>query len=113
MRIATALAEDQRGNQRRNTGVDVHHGTAGEVQRAHLEEEDAAGPDHVRAREIDDSEPDRGENHHPRELDALHCLPHPQGSGTRGTSPLKANDTVLPHALLSKAPGAEHKPTAY
>ena len=58
-------------HQARDTGVDVHHGAAGEVQRAHLEEEAFGAPDHARDRQVGEGEPEHHEDQHRRELGAF------------------------------------------
>ena len=64
------LPDDQRGDQRRDAGVDVHDGAAGEVERAHLGEP-AAAPDPVGDRAVDDDRPQRDEEHVGRKAHAL------------------------------------------
>ncbi|CRQ21749.1 hypothetical protein PAERUG_E3_London_17_VIM_2_03_09_05208 [Pseudomonas aeruginosa] len=71
-RVALALAQHQAGDQAGDTGVDVHHGAAGEVQHAPVPHQGAVtAPDHVRDRRVDHGEPDRHEDQHRRELHAL------------------------------------------
>ena len=79
--IADALADHERADQAGDAGVDVHHGAAGEVDRA--EGEDQAGriahrrsgtapePDHVGDREVDEGDPERDEEEHGGEFDPL------------------------------------------
>ncbi|MNZ66102.1 hypothetical protein D3C78_843140 [compost metagenome] len=75
-REALALAQHQAGHQAGDTGVDVHHGAAGEVEHAPVPHQAAvAGPDHVRDRCIHQGEPDAHEDQHRGEL-------HPLGEGT-------------------------------
>jgi hypothetical protein len=62
----------QAAPQRRDTGVDVHHGAAREVQHAPVPEERArAGPGHVADGRIDQHQPERREDKHRGELHAF------------------------------------------
>ena len=85
-RIARAVAEDERGDQRRYTGVDMDHGTTGKVESAHFKEQSAASPDHMRDREIDDGQPDRAEHHDRGKFHPLDNRPEHkrQGDGREG-----------------------------
>ena len=56
-------------HQCRDTGADVHHGATGEVQ---VFAEEAAAPDHVGQRGINQEQPDRREQAPEAEADALH-----------------------------------------
>ena len=58
-------------DERRDPGIDVDHGAAGEVDRAHVEDQAGAVPHHVGDREIDERDPQRDEQHDARELDPL------------------------------------------
>ena len=67
-----ALAQYQARDQTGDTGVDVHHGAAGEVEHAPVPHQAAVtGPDHVRDRCINQGEPDAHEDQHRGELHAL------------------------------------------
>ena len=56
------LADDDGRDQRRDRGVHVHDGAAGEVERAHVGQP-AAAPHPVRDRAVDDQRPQRDEHH--------------------------------------------------
>ncbi len=71
-REAFALAQYQARDQTGDTGVDVHHGAASEVEHAPVPHQAAVtGPDHVRDRCINQREPDAHEDQHRGELHAL------------------------------------------
>ena len=66
------LAEDQARDQTGHTGVDVHHGTASEVQHAPVtQQRTRTAPDHVGNRCVDQGEPDAHEDQHRGELHTL------------------------------------------
>ena len=65
-----ALADHQRRDQPGDAGVDVHDGSAGEIQQTHLLQE-AAAPHPMRRGNIDDEQPHRAKQHEGRELHAL------------------------------------------
>ena len=67
---ALSLADHQRRDQPGDAGVDVHDGSAGEVQQTHLLQE-AAAPHPMRRRNIDDEQPHRAKQHEGRKLHAL------------------------------------------
>ena len=69
-RIVAPLADHERGDERRDAGVDVHDRAAREIERAHLREP-AAAPDPVRDRRVDDDRPERDEDDVRREPHAL------------------------------------------
>ena len=58
--VVLAGAEHERGDERRDAGVDVHHRAAGEVEHA-AAHEPAAAPDPVRHRRVDQQGPERDE----------------------------------------------------
>ena len=64
------LADHQRRDQPGDAGVDVHDGSAGEVQQTQLLQE-AAAPHPMRGGNIDDEQPHRAKQHEGRELHAL------------------------------------------
>ena len=68
---ADALAEHERGDQRRDAGGDVHDRAAGEVERAQLVEPAAGAPDPVRDRVVDERRPEQAEEHERLEALAL------------------------------------------
>ena len=68
LRPADPLTEYQCQRQRRGTRVDVHRGTAGEVQRVQLGGDEAAAPDPVRDRDVHQREPAAREQHPAAEL---------------------------------------------
>ena len=55
--VAITLAEKQRANEARDTGIDVHHGAAGEIEHASAAEEPAA-PHPMRYGRIDQKQPE-------------------------------------------------------
>ncbi len=55
--VVAARSQDQRGDQRRGAGVDVHHRAAGEVERPERPEP-AAPPDPVADRGVDQQSPE-------------------------------------------------------
>ncbi len=70
--VTLALADDQCCDQAGDAGIDVHHGAAGEVEDVPIPEQRAiARPRHVADRQVDDREPDRGEQHHRPEAHAF------------------------------------------
>src|SRR5207302_4733466 len=94
-------------DQRDYTGVDVHHGAAGEVERTFLENEAgmAVGyircfrgrisiraipiPDHVRDRQVREGEPQDAEDDHRGELEAFRVAPGDQRDRNRGEGQLE------------------------
>ena len=94
-------------------GVDVHHGAAREVERAPLPDQAGLGvhgvdhvlagigvrahpePDHVRDRRIAEGEPQRHEEQHGRELDALGEGAHDQAAGDAGEGGLEGGEQQL------------------
>ena len=68
--VAAALAEEERGDERRVAARHVDDETAGEVLGAEREEP-AAAPDHVRERAVDHQQPDRDEGEVGTEAHAL------------------------------------------
>ncbi|MCY1287930.1 hypothetical protein D9M70_369460 [compost metagenome] len=95
-RITLALAQHQAGDQASHTGVDVHHGAAGEVQHAPVPHQGAvAAPHHVGDRRIDQGEPDGHEHQHGGELHALGKGTHDQGGGDDGERHLEGDEYAL------------------
>ena len=68
--IAQALADEPRADQAGDARVDVDHGTAGEVDGTQLTQV-AATPDDMCHRDVAEGEPQRREQQHRAELDAL------------------------------------------
>ena len=69
--VTLALAKDERGSERRGTRVDVHHGTAGEVESAQFPQHAADSPYPVRHGVVDDRGPQKREDEERAELHAL------------------------------------------
>ena len=65
------LPMHERGDERRDAGVDVHDGAAREVEEAALEQPAVRRPDPVRDGDVDDDEPQDREQQHRREPHAL------------------------------------------
>ena len=125
--ITDALANHEGAHQTRHSGVDMHHGTAGKVQRAHLPQITAFGvhgvhdffagvsvrahpePDHVRDRGVAESEPQHAEHQHRRELDALCKRAHDQRAGNRRKAGLEGckHDLRDVHAFAEGGRGCE------
>ncbi len=97
--VADALADQVRTHEAGDSGVDVHDGTAREVERAplpdhagggvHLVDDVGAGvgvrtlpePDHVGDRQVAEREPQHHEDQHGRELDAFRERADDQAAG--------------------------------
>ncbi|EEF93796.1 hypothetical protein CATMIT_01567, partial [Catenibacterium mitsuokai DSM 15897] len=94
--VAHALADEVGADQTGDAGVDVHHRAAGEVDRA-LGEQIAVRPvpDHVRDRQVGEGEPDRREQQHRGELDALGEGADDQRAGDAGEGRLERHEHVL------------------
>ena len=75
LRVAEALAQIERADQRRDAAGDVDHRAAGEVERGNAAaggvEQAADAPDHVRHRAVDKQRPEREKHGHGAELHAL------------------------------------------
>ncbi len=117
--VADTFADHVGADQSRYTGVDMHYGTTGEIERALLEqpargrrgfisrrrisESVRAGPvpDHMRDRQIGESKPQRHEQQHRREFDPLRKRTHDQAGGDGGEGQLEGDVNVLRnhHAL--------------
>jgi hypothetical protein len=69
--VADALAEEERADEARHAGIDVHHRAAREVEGSEAEEIAFREPYHVGHGEVDEGDPQGREQHHGRELDAL------------------------------------------
>ena len=78
--VVLALADHDRGHEGGGGGVDVDDGAAREVERAHLREE-AAAPDPVRDRGVDDEAPQRDEREVGPEAHPLDDRARHQGGG--------------------------------
>ena len=105
--VADALADQIGAHQTGHGGVDVDHGTAGEVQGTLLEEEARGGggglgrggvgvsiragpvPHHVGHGQVGEGEPDDHEQHHRREFHALGEGADDEGGGDGGKGGLK------------------------
>ncbi|AAW77739.1 PilL protein [Xanthomonas oryzae pv. oryzae KACC 10331] len=95
------LADEVGANQTGDTGVDMHHGTACEIQRAQPEQIPTGGPDHVRQRQVAEGEPDRREQQHRAELGAFGKGADDQRAGNAGEGRLEHHKHVFrqAHAL--------------
>ncbi|MCY1287001.1 hypothetical protein D9M70_359840 [compost metagenome] len=92
-RVALALAQHQAAHQAGDTGVDVHHGAAGEVQHAPVPHQGAvAAPHHVGDRRIDQGEPDGHEDQHGGEFHALGEGTDDQRRGDDGEGHLEGDE---------------------
>ncbi|MNI63954.1 hypothetical protein D3C73_1193680 [compost metagenome] len=92
-REAFALAQYQAADQAGDTGVDVHHGAASEVEHAPVPHQRAiTAPDHVRDRRVNQGEPDAHEHQHCRELHAFGEGTHDQRRGDDGEGHLEGNE---------------------
>jgi len=105
--IADPLADQERADEARDRGVDVHDGAAGEVERAPLPDQARLGvhrvddvlagvgvrahpePHHVGDRRIAEREPQDHEQQHRREFDALGERADDQAAGDPGESRLE------------------------
>ena len=111
--VTHALAQHVRADQASHTGVDVHHGAAGEVQRALGPQPAGSGgdglqgflvgdgvgavpiPNHVGDRQVAEGEPQGTEQQHRRELDALGKRAHDQAAGDGSKRGLEGNKRQL------------------
>src|SRR5579863_64198 len=89
MRVALALSEIQRADQRGYAGSNVYHGAAGEVEGGDASaqigvQKTALAPDHVRHREINDERPERRKQDHGAEFHALRVGPGNQRGRDHG-----------------------------
>ena len=92
-REALALAQHQAGHQAGDTGVDVHHGAAGEVDHPCVPQQRAVtAPDHVGHRRVDHGEPHGHEDQHGGELHALGEGTHDQRRGDDGEGHLEGDE---------------------
>lgn len=87
---AGAFAEQIGADQPGAGGVDVHHGAAGEVQRA-VGSQIATAPHHVRDRQVRQGEPQDREDQHRREANAFGEAPHHQRHGNAGEGGLESD----------------------
>ena len=95
------LAQEQGADQARDAGVDVHHRPAGEVQHVVLAAQEAAAPDPVRDRRIDQQVPERHEQQEPGELHPLG-----EGAGDQGGRDDREGELVGEVEVLGQALGA-------
>src|SRR3546814_957080 len=79
----------------RSAGVDVHHRTTCEIERAHAEEDAVACPYHVRDREIDNRQPDDAEDHCGREFQPLDDGAQNQCGGNRSEGHLETHEHIF------------------
>ena len=105
--VTNTLAHHECTHQTGDRRVDVHHRTAGKVQRAHLPEVTGFGvhrvhhigtgvgvrahpePDHVRNRDVAESEPEHTEEQNGREFHTLGKRAHDQRAGNRSKAGLE------------------------
>ena len=110
--VADALADHVSTDETGDAGIDVDHGTAGEVERALLPEPAGVGrdrgqrfsagdrirpvavPHHVSDGEVAEGEPEHAEQQHRRELDALGERADDQRAGDRRERPLEGNEDI-------------------
>src|SRR3546814_1414736 len=93
--VADALAKNEAGHKCGDAGVDVHHRTTCEIERAHAEEDAVACPYHVRDREIDNRQPDDAEDHCGREFQPLDDVAQNQCGGNRSEGHLETTEHIL------------------
>ncbi len=94
---AQALAQHIGAHQTGHTGVDVHNGAAGKVQRAVLAQQTTA-PDHVGNRQVAQREPQHRKDHHGSKLDALGKGTDDQRHGDGGERGLERDEHILRHS---------------
>ncbi|MNS84853.1 hypothetical protein D3C72_1186920 [compost metagenome] len=97
--VANALAHHIGAHQASHTGVDVHHGAAGEVQRTlgvqQARRRFGCEPHHMGDRHIGEGEPDHGEHQHRREAGAFGEAAHDQCAGDAGERGLERGEQQL------------------
>ena len=115
---ADAAAKQKRANHARDAGVDVNDGAAREVESAHLEAVAGAGesrvvsrgeivrawvePYRVGDRDVDDRQPENGEQDDGRELHPLGEAADGQRRGDRGEGHLEADEDQLIEAHANR-----------
>ena len=98
--VAFTLAQHDARYQTGDTGVDVHHGAASEVQYAPVPQQAAvAGPDHVCDRCIHQGEPDAHEHQHRGELHALSESTNDQRRGDDGEGQLEHDEHAFRYGV--------------
>ena len=91
---ANAFAHHIGAHQTGNGGVDMHHGTPGEIQRA-VRRQQTTAPYHVRNRHIGEGHPDDDENQHRGEANTFSQRAHDQANGDAGEGALESDVNVL------------------
>ena len=95
--IVVALPNHKTHNKGRYTGIDVHHGATGKVERTHLLQE-AASPNPVGHGKIGYDDPQNGEHHIALELYALGKGTEDKRRGNEGKHTLEHGERKLWYA---------------
>ena len=99
-RIAFALAENEGRDKGGNARVDVDDRAASEIECAHFKQQTAAGPHHVRDREVDDRQPDSDEDHYSGKLHAFNRSAQNQRCSDGRKGHLKADKDIFADDLI-------------